>query len=184
MAKGKIKIPQLYRTRELDILGHKIEIRGYRPIDHDYVVALMHKQGKLPELIGKQDKIKTLIAPLMQKMAKKGKQPSEEEINTTLLKNMKEEDMQELMGIKNEIDTINAELQVLSEALAQRGLKRFYYKDDDEFKQAERENRGTEYIDGLEDIPIDPDNMLLIATTMIELGSPTKPLPQADDKGK
>jgi len=180
---SKVKIPKLYRERELDILGNKVLIRGYRPIDHDYVVALISKQGQLPELIKKEDKIKGLMQGVFQKMAQSGKQPTEEEINKELLKNISVEDFDDLMAIKEEQERLQGELQVLSEALAQRGLKRFFYRNDPEFIQAERENRGTEYIDSLDPIEIDPDNMLLVATTMIELGSPVKPLP-VDDKGK
>lgn len=155
-----VKIPRLFKTKTIKINDEEIELKGYRVIDNELVVPILHKRNEV-----------TKYAIALNGLTKK----SDEELS--------EEDLEKAIEMKDQLDSITAEVRVLSNDLAQRGLKRFYYKDEPEYKEAEKDNNLTEYIDSLPDIEIDPDSATLIVNEMIALGSPTEAIKEAG-KGK
>lgn len=180
-----VTIPKLYREKEVQILDQVVTIRGYRAGDTDYVVALQRSRNRLIDLVGKLQVFKDL----QKRVQATAQDVSEDELESQLLSNIKDDDLtpeeiEELVQAKDEIDQLKADIEETSTKLGQRGLKRFYYQDDEGYMEAERLNRGTQYIDNLPDIEVDPDNLTLIANTMLELGSPTERLVRAADKGK
>lgn len=155
-----VNIPQLFRTKKIKILEEEIELKGYRVIDNELVVALQHKRNET-----------NLLAVSLNQLANK----KESEIT--------EKDLKEIKNLSDDIDNVMKDIKEISYDLAQRGLKRFYYKDEPGFKEAEKDNKLTEYLDSLENIEIDYDTANMVCNTMVELGSPTEPLKDAG-KGK
>lgn len=198
-----VNIPKLYKTKIIAIdVGEgpvEIELRGYRPIDIEYVAALQNLKNQIPEIFAQlsmfEDVKKKMLAKINVSVKsgrideEKLKQETMKEI-VAMSKNGLSDDMfTEMLKVKEKTDSIELEITKLSYALGQRGLKRFFYKDEPEFKEAERANKTTEYIDGLPDIEVDPIYLKQVAYTMIELGGPSEKLQEtlekkADDKGK
>ncbi len=179
-----VKIPRLFRSKTINVEGEDIELRAYKVIDNEYVIPLQKKRNE----------IITLSLRLF-KLSHKEDGTIEREVDGETIEVPKtvdktafdytEEDFNEVTRINNELDDLKEKVDQYSAKIAQRGLKRFYYKDEPEYKEARRDNQLTEYIDSLPDIPVDFDNQRLIANTMIELGSPTNPpKPDVEEDGK
>ncbi|OPY25045.1 MAG: hypothetical protein A4E26_00023 [Methanobacterium sp. PtaU1.Bin097] len=199
-----VKIPKLYRTRTIEIdTGEEepieIEIRGYRPADIDIAAKLQSLRNELPALFNKLKVFRDLQQKLIEKAKEAtGDEPiSEDELENEFIDGIlslddnefTEEELQELEDSKVEVDRINKEMEEYASVLGQRGLKRFFYKDDKDYKEAESSNTATDYIDQLPDIEIDQDYLLQIAYAMIELSAPNQKLQRrlekkAADKGK
>lgn len=199
-----VKIPKLYRTKTIEIdVGEEepieIEVRGYRPVDIEIAAKLQSLRNELPALFNKLKVFRELQNKLIKEAQKQpaDKPLSEEELGDKFIDGVlqiqdnefTEEELQELENSKSEVDRINREIEEYASILGQRGLKRFYYKDDEGYKEAESNNEGTDYIDKLQDIEIDQDHLLKIAYAMIELSAPNQKLQKrlekkAADKGK
>lgn len=155
-----VKIPQLFKTEIITINGTDITLKGYRVIDNELVVPILKKRNEVTKYAISLNRLTQL---------------NEAELD--------ESELKEAIQIKDKLDEITAEVRELSNDLAQRGLKRFFYQDEEEYKEAEKDNKLTSYLDSLPDIEIDPDNATTICNVMISLGSPTEELKDAG-KGK
>ncbi len=199
-----VKLPKTYRsiTLELDIGEEeplKVEVRGYRPTDIDLASEIQEIRHQLPLMASKLNMVKDIQKKIFAKAKKSRKQISQaeveklalEEFNNMSMEDLSDEDLKELQGALKEKDRINKELEKVATTLGQRGAKRFFYRDEKEFQEAESQNRGTEYIDKLPDIELDIDNLRKIAFTMLDLSAPSSELQEKlenkskeDDKGK
>ncbi len=192
-----VKIPKLYRTKIVEIdVGEdepvEIEVRGYRPVDIEIAAKLQSLRNQLPALFNKLKVFRELQAKLIKEAQKQStdKPISEDELEEKFIDSVlqiddndfTEEELQELENSKAEVDRIQREIEEYGSILGQRGLKRFYYKDDDGYREAELNNNATDYIDKLPDIEIDQDNLLKIAYAMIELSAPNQELQKRLEK--
>ncbi len=199
-----VKIPKTYRSKILELdIGEpellKVEVRGYRPADIDLVVEIEDIRREIPKLTSKLKVFQKIKDKVTAKAKKSRKQVSEKELQEKIKKEFREakdsdyseEEIQEILDGTKEINKINSQLNKVTAILGQRGAKRFYYRDEKEFREAENNNTLTEYIDSLPDIEFDIDNLRNIAFTMLDLSSPSKELEEKldkkakeDDKGK
>lgn len=189
------EIPKFYRYKDyhiIDIEGNsqKIEIRGYRPIDLPYVLKIQQLQDELPQLLSKATIFKGLIDSLMKNVGE-NQEVTEENIEEKLVEKLSkmddssysEEDLKQLKLASDEVRKVENELMKYSALLAQRGLKRFYYQDEQDYKDAAEKNKLADYLDKLPDVEVDMDHLKNIAILMMRLGAPTRPLGM-NDKGK
>lgn len=185
-----VKIPKLYRTKIIEIETEdepiEIEIRGYRPADIEYAANLQNLRNQLPSLFNKLKIFRDLQNKIIDESKKHTPDTpmTPEELESSFVDNMlqikdndyTEEELRELEESKVEVDRIQKEIEINASLLGQRGLKRYFYKDDPEYQQAENENRATEHIDKIPDIEIDQDNLTRVAYAMIELSAPNNKL--------
>lgn len=142
-----------FKTKKLQIGDQEVEIEGYHVIDSEYVIPLVEKRNEAYE-IG---------AEYQQFIEKIGKKKDKE---------ITPEDAKKIKKIKDKIDKLLVEVSQISYPLAQRGIKRALYKNTKEYKEAEKENKATEYIDKLPNIELPPYAVTEIVNTMLELGNP------------
>ena len=142
-----------FKTKKLRIGDQEIEIEGYHVIDSEYVIPLIEKRNEAYE-------IGTEYQQFIEKIEKKKG------------KNITPEDARQIKKMKDRIDKLLVEVSQISYPLAQRGIKRALYKNTKEYKEAEKENKTTEYIDKLPDIELPPYAVTEIVNTMLELGNP------------
>lgn len=191
-------IPRFGRSKDyilIDEDGNEqlVKIKGYRASDHELVIKLQKYSAELPSLMGKAKILRELQAKFINQLDEENFNPEDLEKNFVSMigslndDDYTEEEIQDLMNSVQEIQEIEGEVTRISVLLGQRGLKRYLYKEDPDtkeaYRQAEHENRLTEYLDGLEDIDVDMDHLQNIANIMIELGLPKRPLP-GSGKGK
>lgn len=157
-------ILSIFPSKKIKIGDQEIEIEGYRVSDSDYVIELMKARNDLLDVAGAYKKI--------QKHAKNLKNPDK----------IPADAVPDIKKLKNLVDEIQVRVDKASYPLAQRGLKRALYKDTEEYKKAQAENRLTEYIDSLPDIDIPPAYVKKIVDTMIELSKPELALEAVDTK--
>lgn len=201
-----VNIPNFSKSKIIEVESDRgieeITITEYRPTDSSLVAKIQVMQEKLPALILKVDALKGLrekiqTKALKEKKLNRNKEISEEEATQLLFdaaselndSDFSEDDLLELEEMRKEIASIQGEVYELTSTLGQRGLKRFYYKNEPEYIQAEKDNRATDYIDSLDDIPFPVPKLNEIAIAMIQLGSPPESLQKklerkADGKGK
>lgn len=185
-------IPRFGRSKDyilIDEDGNEqlVKIKGYRASDHELVIKLQKYSAELPSLMGKAKILRELQAKFINQLDEENFNPEDLEKNFVSMigslndDDYTEEEIQDLMNSVQEIQEIEGEVTRISVLLGQRGLKRYLYKEDPDtkeaYRQAEHENRLTEYLDGLEDIDVDMDHLQNIANIMIELGLPKRPLP-------
>jgi hypothetical protein len=185
-----VKIPKLYRTKivEIEVDGeiHEIEVRGYRPTDIEIAAKLQSLRNELPALYNRLKVFRDLQEKLIREAQKhSADEPiTEEELEEKFIgdvlqikdEDYTEEEIQELIESKEEVSRIQQEIEKYGSKLGQRGLKRFYLKDEPGYKEAESRNEGTDYINNFQDIEIDQDHLLEIAYVMIELSAPNEKL--------
>lgn len=142
-----------FRRKQLRFNDIDVEIEGYRVVDSEYVIPLIEKRNEALE-----------IGVKYQKLIKKIEGKNESEIT--------EEDAALIKELKNRVDTLIIEISRISYPLAQRGVKRALYRDTEEYREAESENRLTEYLDSLPDVEMPPSMVTEVVNTMLELGNP------------
>jgi len=152
-----------FKRRALQFNDIDIEIEGYRVVDSEYVIPLIQKRNEALE-----------IGVKYQQLIKKIEGKDESEIT--------EEDAALIKELKNRVDTLLIEISRISYPLAQRGVKRALYRDTDGYREAESENRLTEYLDSLPDIEMPPSMVTEVVNTMLELGNPEL-VGAADEEG-
>lgn len=153
-----MKVFSLFPREKIDINGVEIELEGYRVADSDYVLELMNARNELITLSNKYSKIKDAYEKV-----EKG-EITELDLDDRVLEDLKR--------LKNAVDELQIKIDKVSYPLAQRGLKRALYKDEPEYKEAERENRLTEFIDSLPDIEIPPAHISRVVNVMLKLSKP------------
>ncbi|QHN06932.1 hypothetical protein FZP57_07760 [Methanothermobacter sp. THM-1] len=142
-----------FKKEVIDLNGVEVELEGYRVVDSEYVIPLMEKRNEALEISVKYNN-------LMKKIEGK----TEEEIT--------EEDARKVKEMKDRVDRLLVETSELGYRLAQRGLKRSLYRDEEDYKEAERDGRLTEYIDSLPDVEIPPMMVRTVVDTMLKLSNP------------
>lgn len=172
---------------------HLIKIKGYRASDHEMVIQLQKLSAELPGLTAKAKILHDLQAKFLSELNEDNFNPEDIEQNfISMISGLNDEDytdqeIEDLMKSVQQIQELEGQVANLSFKLGQRGLKRFFYLEDpetrDEYLQAQRDNRLTEWIDEQEDIDVDMHHLNNVANIMIELGMPTRPLP-GSGKGK
>lgn len=191
-------IPRFGRKQEYKLVDedgneHTYIIKGYRFVDQKMVTTLQKYTVELPALMSQAKILRELQGKFIEQM-NEGDIPEEDmEKNFMAIidglndDDYSEDEIKELIQLVKNIKEMEGEISELIYTLGQRGLKRAVYKDEpeysEEYRQAEKENRITEWIDGQEDIDIDIDHLSKIANIMIELGQPTKSL-GGSGKGK
>lgn len=183
-----VDIPNLYPEQELIINGNPVLIGSYSGYDTTYTVPLQQCKTQLPELIRKVSIFKN-IQNKINAQKKDNAELQDEDVMTYLQEmdddDFSDEEIHELMEATDKVHELNAQIEEYSELLAQRGLKRFYYKDEPEYIQADIDNNLKNYLDSLPTIKASMDDFKRIANTMIELGGPSEKLLRAGaDKGK
>lgn len=184
MVKSPIKIPKLYPTETVEIEGNKIELRGYKAGDRPYVILIEQIQLDMNPILKEIGEFQVEIMALIQDDT--GKQFTDEELKEAGTLDRVLEITDQVNALKLKVDEVSDrlifgdsesdEMEGPGYLLAQRGLKRFFYKDCPEFKEAKREDRLIEYIDSLPDIEIARQHVMLVANTMISLSNPPKGL--------
>lgn len=142
-----------FKSKKLNFGDREVEIEGYRVIDSEYVIPLIEKRNEAYE-----------IGIAYQKFMKSIENKKDDDITI--------EDAKKIKKMKDRIDKLIVEISQISYPLAQRGMKRALYKNTQEYKKAEKENRTTEYLDQLPDIELPPHMVTEIVNTMLELGNP------------
>jgi hypothetical protein len=185
--------PKLYKTEDYVIETEEgpetITLRGYRPVDIDITNQLQILKNEIIPLALQANVFKKVQKKLELK-AKNGRDVDEKELMKLLGeidKNISPKDFDNLMEINKKVQALQAEVEKLNAQLAIRGLKRWFYRDEDDFIKAEAENRTTEYIDAIPDREVETEPWILrdIATIMMRLGEPPKHLTKTgDDTGK
>lgn len=150
---GKPKRFSFFKTETLNLNGVDVEIEGYRVVDNEYVLPLIEKRNEIYKLGLDYNQ-------LYQNLLEKGPD------------GITEEDAGQVKELKDKVDKLLVELSELSYPLAQRGLKRALYKDEEEYVKAEQEDRLTEYIDSLPDVEIPPHLVNKVVNTMLKLSNP------------
>lgn len=186
-----VAIPKFGRNKHyilVDTEGneHDVIIKGYRASDHELVIKLQKYSAELPSLMAKATILKEMQTKFAEQLNEDNFTPEDVEKNfMSMIGNLNDDDytedeIQELITSVKNIQELEGEVTKISYQLGQRGLKRFFYKEDpdtvDAYRQAEHSNRLTEYLDGLEDIDVDMDHLQNVANIMIELGMPNRPI--------
>lgn len=184
-----VNIPKTYRSKTLhldvgEIEPLIIEIRGYRPADIDLASEIQEIRNELPRTVQKLELVKDIVKKVQLKAKKANKNMTEleaqkmaiEEFNKMDVDKLSDDEVKQVMDARNEVDKVNAKLSLACSELAQRGLKRFFYKDEKDFKEAEITNTLTDHIDSLPDIDMDIDNQRTVAFTMLDLSKPSEDL--------
>jgi hypothetical protein len=191
-----VKIPQFYKYKDYtltDIEGneHIIKVGEYKAVDMPYVLKLQQLQLELPSLALKAERFKEILKPILEDIEGKDDITEEEfqgklaeEVSKLKEDDFSEEDIQEMQNATKDIQKLDAEFKECSAKLAQRGLKRFYYKEEAEYKEADRNNNLTEYIDSLPDIEMSVEDLNNIAVIMLQLGAPKKQFGRQKGNGK
>jgi uncharacterized protein YpuA (DUF1002 family) len=156
-----------------------------------YVLKLQQLQLELPSLALKAERFKEILKPILEDIEGKDDITEEEfqgklaeEVSKLKEDDFSEEDIQEMQNATKDIQKLDAEFKECSAKLAQRGLKRFYYKEEAEYKEADRNNNLTEYIDSLPDIEMSVEDLNNIAVIMLQLGAPKKQFGRQKGNGK
>lgn len=148
----------LFPKKKVQLGDFEVEIEGYRVADSEYVLRLLEAQNKMILLADKYNKIKSVYDGLTEK-------------DITEI-NIPGKTAKELKELKDAVDELQIQIDEASYPLAQRGLKRALYRDDEGYREAQRENRITEYIDSLPDIEVPPLYIREVVNTMLELSKP------------
>jgi hypothetical protein len=158
-----VNIPMLYRTEKIDLNGHELVLGGFRASDFPHVKIIDHNQNQRMRIQG--------LLNVLTNGKEKDTDYSKEEIL-------------EIMDMRDEALELNNGIKDLRSIIAQRGLKRFYYKNEPEFKQAEKEGTLTDYIDSLEDVPLDLVDELTVYNAMSRISKTRRPLDFQETKEK
>lgn len=191
-----MKVPNFYTTKDYTLIDkdgkeHIVKIGEYKAIDMPYILKLQQLERKLPQAIAKADVLEKILKPVV-KEVEKGTDLSREEFEKMIEEEAKKypdtkltkKQLGDLRKADAELNDIKAKKAYYCEKLAQRGLKRYYYKDRKEYKQAAKEDRLTEYLDDLNDIEgIPVPDLECISNIMISLGAVPQRL-RKTDKGK
>jgi len=148
----------LFPRKKVQLGDLEVEIEGYRVADSEYVLKLLEAQNQLILLADKYNKIREVYDNL-----------SAEDITEV---SIPEETAKEIKELKDRVDELQIQIDRAAYPLAQRGLKRAFYRDTDGYREAQRENRLTEYIDSLPDIEVPPVYVREVVNTMLELSKP------------
>lgn len=191
-------IPKFGRKREYILVDEEgndypVTIKGYRASDQELVIKIQKLSTELPGLMSKAEILKDMQKKFLDQLDEDNFNPEDIEKNfMSMISSLNdddysEEEIEELMNSVQQVQEIEGKLVEYQSKLGQRGLKRFFYHEDEEtrqdYLQAQRDNRLTQWIDDQEDIDVDMDHLQNVANIMIELGVPRRPLP-GSGKGK
>lgn len=191
-------IPKFGRKREYILVDEEgndypVTIKGYRAADQELVIKIQKLSTELPGLMSKAEILKDMQKKFLDQLDEDNFTPEDIEKNfMSMISSLNdddysEEEIEELMNSVQQVQEIEGKLVEYQSKLGQRGLKRFFYHEDEEtrqdYLQAQRDNRLTQWIDDQEDIDVDMDHLQNVANIMIELGVPRRPLP-GSGKGK
>ncbi|MBZ2166295.1 hypothetical protein [Methanobacterium spitsbergense] len=136
------KIPKLFKTETIDINGTKVEIKGFRGNDYAILRTLNKIQN---ETLGIQTRYLKITK------GKEGTELTDEEIN-------------EAIPIRNEIEDLNEKTQPLIEKLGQRGIKRAFNP----------KIRSTDSIDKIPDVEIEYPYLRQVYGIMSRISTPSE----------
>ncbi len=109
-----VDIPQLFKTSEITLNDNLIIISGFKGADYAHVKIIEHNLNRLSRIRG-------LLNILMD-----GKEKDTE---------YTKEQMIEIMDMRDEARELSNGIRELRSIIAQRGLKRYYYRDEKELKK-------------------------------------------------
>ena len=159
----EIEIPKLYRTETLEINGNKVEIKGYRGNDYIQARVLERQMIKINKL---QMKLTKLSSDRLKENEAQGneekevKETKDEEEEEEIKINWKDNDIENLATLNEQMLDIRNDIEDIIYKLAQRGLKRFYYP-----------GLSTKEIDNLEDIEVDEVTITEVHKAMARLSN-------------
>jgi hypothetical protein len=153
------EIPQLYKTRTIELNGNKLEIKGFRGKDY----AIVRSINKLAnETLIIQTKANRII-----RIKEEEKIKTDDEIK---INELSDKQLQSLIQLKNGIEDINGKTQPLIEKLGQRGIKRAFNPE-----------LSTEKLDKIPDIELEYAFLKEVYEIMAEISSLPKSI---GDDGK
>ncbi|HEY0196893.1 MAG TPA: hypothetical protein VGC02_04900 [Methanobacterium sp.] len=154
------EIPQLYRTKEIQLGKETVSIKGHRGGDYPLLKQLSKIEGEALKLTVQLNRVTSV------------KDDDGNLVNKSDL-DLNDEELDKLIEIKEEIDDLQNETKPIIRKLAQRGVKRFYYPD-----------KKTEEIDKIDDIELNDGDVLVIHQAMETMDKPLAPEEVGDVGGK